>query len=101
MANVWKIGSKWGRNYLIDIFKEKQLVFVGNAEGKLVNGIQAGNYIAIARGHTIIAVAKASENGKFLTEKDINIIGKNEEEMPISIKLKDKFFYKHAEGGTL
>lgn len=86
--NVWKIGSRWGKHQLLEKFVNNHIVFVGNR--KISGLVKEDDYIAIAKGKKIVAVAKAAETSRRLTQNDIA-----EDKIR---NLKDERFYEHTEG---
>lgn len=80
MANVWKVGSRWSDNgskesSIISIFRRNNVVFVGQWEKRIDfrDSVKQGDYIAIADGYTIVAVAKAISNPTCITKLDIRV----------------------------
>jgi hypothetical protein len=62
MKNVWKVGSRWSeyglkKTCIVSVFRRNNIVFIGNNDN--FRQIKAGDYLAIADGYDIIAVAKA------------------------------------------
>lgn len=65
MANVWKIGSRWSDNgdpnsSILHIFRRNGYVFVGSQE--FGDNVRKGDYIAIADGYRVVAVAKVLDD---------------------------------------
>ena len=63
MPNVWKVGSRWSPNgaiesCIIDVFRRNNYVFVGTESDKFLNSVRRDDYLAIADGFTVVAVAK-------------------------------------------
>ena len=63
MANVWKIGSRWSSygaagSCIVDIFRRNNYVFVGNDGEKFYEKVRRDDYLAIADGLRVVAVAK-------------------------------------------
>ncbi len=80
MANVWKVGSRWSDNgskesSIISIFRRNNVVFVGQEDRRIAfrDSVKQGDYIAIADGYTIVAVAKAISNPTCITKLDIKV----------------------------
>ena len=80
MANVWKVGSRWDDqglqvNSILSIFRRNNVVFVGSSDEirtRFYAEVKKGDFIAIADGYQIVAVAKAV--GKPAPLKDIKQI---------------------------
>ena len=67
MANVWKVGSRWSSygaagTSIVDIFRRNNYVFVGSAGQRFKESVKKGDYLAIADGLTIVAVAKVLDD---------------------------------------
>ena len=63
MANVWKVGSRWSSNgkagtSIVDVFRRNNYVFVGSSGERFNECVRRDDYLAIADGLTIVAVAK-------------------------------------------
>ena len=63
MSNVWKVGSRWSscgsaESCIINIFRRSGYVFVGTKGEQFQKAVRINDYIAIADGFTIMAVAK-------------------------------------------
>lgn len=72
--NVWKVGSRWSENgrqdtSLLRIFRRNGVVFIGQ-KNRLdkISKVTPGDYLAITDGVTIVAVARALDNPKSLSE---------------------------------
>ena len=98
MDNVWKIGSRWSENgapntSVLPIFRRNGYVFVGSQE--FGHRVTEGDYIAIADGYRVVAVAKV------LDEKPTEL-----RELISSHKLRfresdlERFDFKHPEYWT-
>ncbi len=73
MSNVWKIGCRWSENgtresSIISVFRRNNVVFLGTEIDRFEKEVKSGDYFAIANGHTVVAVAKAIDNPKKLSE---------------------------------
>ena len=80
MANVWKVGSRWSDNgskesSIISIFRRNNVVFIGQWEKRINfrDWVKQGDYIAIADGYTIVAVAKAMSTPTCITNLNIRV----------------------------
>ena len=80
MANVWKVGSRWSDNgskesSIISIFRRNNVVFIGQWENRINfrDWVKQGDYIAIADGYTIVAVAKAMSTPTCITNLNIRV----------------------------
>ncbi len=67
MAHVWKVGSRWSSNgaagtSLINIFRRSNYVFVGSSGERFYESVRKNDYLAIADGLTIVAVAKVLDD---------------------------------------
>ncbi|MCQ2128934.1 MAG: DUF262 domain-containing HNH endonuclease family protein [Bacteroidaceae bacterium] len=66
MTKVWKVGSRWSENGLkntsvLSIFRRNNVVFVGSSDEtrtRFVKEVKKGDYLAIADGRQIVAIAK-------------------------------------------
>ena len=63
MSNVWKVGSRWSSygsadSCIINVFRRSGYVFVGTKGEQFQRSVRINDYIAIADGFTIMAVAK-------------------------------------------
>lgn len=63
MPNVWKVGSRWSSygaagTSIVDIFRRNNYVFVGSDGERFYEQVRRDDYLAIADGLTIVAVAK-------------------------------------------
>jgi hypothetical protein len=77
--NVWKVGSRWSDHgtpdsSIISIFRRNGVVFVGTNLEKF-RQVKKGDYIAIADGYSVVAVAKALGNPTSLINLKINAVG--------------------------
>ena len=92
METVWKVGSRWGNNRgasLLRIFRRSGVVFIGNKKrnNQFKQNIHKGDYIAIADGTKVVAIARALDDAFWLREmKDPHNI--------IRVKDTDIFHYK-------
>ena len=80
MSNVWKVGSRWSENgakesSIISIFRRNNVVFVGQEDRRIAfrDSVKQGDYIAIADGYTIVAVAKAISTPTCITKLNIRV----------------------------
>lgn len=80
MSNVWKVGSRWSDNgtkesSIISIFRRNNVVFVGQEDRRIAfrDSVKQGDYIAIADGYTIVAVAKAISTPTCITKLNIRV----------------------------
>ena len=60
---VWKVGSRWSEfgargTSIVDIFRRNNYVFVGSNGERFRDSVERNDYLAIADGYTIVAVAK-------------------------------------------
>ena len=67
MAHVWKVGSRWSDEGLkeasiLSIFRRNNVVFVGSTDetrARFMKEVKKGDFLAIADGRQIVAIAKA------------------------------------------
>ncbi len=101
MARVWKIGSRWSDNgtnasSIISIFRRNNVVFLGKETKRFCSEVKVGDYIAIADGQTVPAVAKVIGNPmhidnfeiKILPDEELNIFGKDWKNRTYGVKVK-------------
>jgi len=84
MANVWKVASRWGddgniENSILSVFRRNNVIFIGKdkATERFYRDVKQGDYFAITDGITVVAVAKALDDAKKITE--IKIAEKDKE----------------------
>ena len=53
---VWRIGSNWGGNDILPIFKDYNIAFAGVAVQEKIKNVQVGDLIAVTKGKTILAI---------------------------------------------
>ena len=80
MSNVWKVGSRWSDNgtkesSIISIFRRNNVVFVGQENKRIEfrDNVKQDDYIAIADGQKIVAVAKAISTPICITKLNIKV----------------------------
>lgn len=57
--NTWRIGSKWGKKDLINVFKKEKILFAGLEIQDKINTVKRGDIIAITNAKEIVGLAKA------------------------------------------
>lgn len=58
MKKTWRIGSNWGGENIIPIFKEHQIAFAGTEIEYRIEEVKNGDLVCITSGQTIVAVGK-------------------------------------------
>lgn len=72
MANVWKIGSRWSesgywKSSILSVFRRNNIVFTGRSD---LGAVNRGDYLAIADGLKVVAVAKVLSEKSFKIDKN-------------------------------
>ena len=67
MPNVWKVGTRWSSygepgTSIVDIFRRNNYVFVGSNANRFRDAVRRNDYLAVADGYTIVAVAKVLDD---------------------------------------
>ena len=118
MSHVWKVGSRWSKDGLkeasiLSIFRRNNVVFVGSskARARFMKEVKKGDFLAIADGRQIVAVAKAisepallqdlkkiettSDDFTFNYEKEKNwVVGVKVNIIEIDKKDYESFYYR-------
>lgn len=97
MANVWKVGSRWScygaaGTSIIDIFRRNNYVFVGSSGERFYESVRKNDYLAVADGLTIVAVAKVLDD----KPTDLCELMKNNK-LRFHTSDLDRFDYSHPE----
>lgn len=84
MENVWKVASRWSddgnsESSILSVFRRNNVIFIGKdkATKRFYEEVKQGDYFAITDGVTVVAVAKAIDNARKITE--IKIAEKDKE----------------------
>lgn len=56
--NVWRIGSNWGGENILDIFKNYNIAFAGVEIQKWIKKVKPGDLVAVTNGKPIVAIGK-------------------------------------------
>lgn len=60
MKKTWRIGSNWGGENIVPIFKEHKIAFAGTEIEYRIEEVKKGDLVCITNGQTIIAVGKVT-----------------------------------------
>ncbi len=85
---VWRIGSNWGNENVIDVFKVNSIAFASDAD-KHKEKIRVGDIIGITNGQPIVAVGKVVG---FIDLKEIDAEYEEKYDDISAIKLEPVFF---------
>lgn len=103
MANVWKVGSRWSdkgsrETSVLSIFRRNNVVFVGSSDktrARFIQKVKKDDFLAIADGRQIVAIAKAISSPALLkdlkrieiTEADFNFDYDVEKNWVVGVKV--------------
>lgn len=65
MKKVWRIGSNWGGENILPVFKKYSIVFAGLEASTQIRKVAKGDLICITNGQEIIAICKATKLKSF------------------------------------
>lgn len=69
MNRVWRIGSNWGGQDILPLFKKYKIAFAGEEIANAFKNIRPGDLMCITKGQKIVAIGKA---GRLKKLTDIN-----------------------------